>query len=392
MPALIAVSIAGFAGYSTLIAVAPLWAVRGGAGPGGAGLVNAVLLLTTVAVQFGVPRLLDRFGHTAVLVAGLVFLGLPALGYGLSDRLAPVLAMSALRGVGFAIITVTGSAMVARLVPPGRLGAGIGVYGLAVAVPMLVLLPLSVPIADRLGFEAAFALAALPLLGVPAAFPLGRRMDRLARATRADAARADAARVDPAVRPAAGRSERRELARRLGRPIGILLSVTLAGGGVLTFLPQLVGSSDLAAAGLLALSLTAAASRFAIGALADRTGPKPYLAPLLLLTAASMLGTAGWLRAPGDSWVLVAAVGVVGVGYGALQSLTLVVSFQEASRDQVNRASAAWNAGFDAGTGLGALLTGYLAAGYSFPTAFAVLAVIVLAALAAVPGIGTQAR
>ena len=72
-------------------------------------------------------------------------MGVPALGYGLSDALPSVLAMSAVRGVGFAILTVTGSATVALLVPPARLGAAIGVYGLAIALPMLLWLPASVP-------------------------------------------------------------------------------------------------------------------------------------------------------------------------------------------------------------------------------------------------------
>ena len=102
MPALLVVTTAGFSGYAALIAVAPLWAVRGGADEVGAGLVNAVLLLSTVAAQTGVPWALNRFGHPVVIGVGLVLLGLPALGYGLSDALGPVLVMSALRGVGFA--------------------------------------------------------------------------------------------------------------------------------------------------------------------------------------------------------------------------------------------------------------------------------------------------
>ncbi len=83
--------------------------------------------------------------------------------------------------------------------------------------------------------------------------------------------------------------------------------------------------------------------------------------------------------------MLLLAVTVVGVGYGALQNLTLVVAFQAVPRDRVNQASAAWNMGFDAGTGLGALVTGYLAAGFSFPTAFVVLAAVCLLAVVAVP-------
>jgi MFS family permease len=382
MPSLLVVSFAGFAGYAVLLAVAPLWAVRGGAGVGGAGLVNAVLLLTTVAVQTFVPWFLDRFGYTPVIVAGLLFLGAPALGYGLSAELGPVLAMSALRGVGFAVLTVVGSALVAQLIPAGRLGAAIGVYGLAVAVPMLVLLPLSVPIADGLGFTATFVLGALPLLGIPAAVLLGRALR--VRGRPRDPVGAGPA---PAAPAATVRTDRRELARRLGPPMIILLSVTLSGGAIITFLPQLVGSSGLAAVSLFLLSLSAALTRWLVGGMADRTGPKPYLAPLLLLTAAGMLALGWWASGPGSTWVLLPAVVAVGAGYGALQNLTLVASFQQVSAERVNVASATWNIGFDAGTGLGALVTGYLATGFSFPVAFVVLAVITVLAVATVRGI-----
>ncbi len=382
MPSLLVVCFAGFSGFAVLLAVAPLWAVRGGADESGAGLVNAVLLLTTVAVQSFVPWSLDRFGHTPVIIAGLVFLGAPALGYGLSAELGPVLAMSALRGVGFAVITVVGSALVAQLMPAGRLGAGIGVYGLAVAVPMLLLLPLSVPIADGVGFEATFLLGALPLLGIPAAVLLGRRLRVGARVQPGAAAGLSAV----GERRASTAADRRELARGLGPPMVILLSVTLSGGAIMTFLPQLVGSS-VAAVSLFLITLSAAVTRWLVGGLADRTGPKPYLAPLLLLTGAGLLAIAWWAAGPGSLWVLLPAVVAVGAGYGALQNLTLVASFQQVGPERVNVASATWNIGFDAGTGLGALVTGYLATGFSFPVAFVVLAVSSMLAVVAVRGI-----
>src|SRR5699024_2096636 len=47
MPLLLTATFLGFAGFAVLMPVAPLWAVRGGAGEGGAGLVNGALLLFT---------------------------------------------------------------------------------------------------------------------------------------------------------------------------------------------------------------------------------------------------------------------------------------------------------------------------------------------------------
>ena len=179
MPALVAVSLTAFSGYAALLAVAPAWAVEGGTNEAGAGLVNGVLLAATVATQLFVPRLLRRFGTTPVLVTGLVLLGAAAPAYVLSDALVPVLAWSAVRGMGFGIVTVLGSTIVAHLVPPERRGEAIGVYGLAVAAPMVLLMPTSVAVADRFGYGWVFAVASLPLLGLPWGLRLGRLVDRI---------------------------------------------------------------------------------------------------------------------------------------------------------------------------------------------------------------------
>src|SRR4051794_4205047 len=162
-------SMFGFSGYAALLAVAPLWVVRGGSTAAGAGLVNGVLLAATVLTQLAVPRALATWGTGRVLVTGLLLLGLPAPAYLLSDELGWVLGLSAVRGAGFGILTVVGSTVVAQLVPVSRRGAAIGVYGLSVAVPNLLLLPGSVPIVDRWSFAPVFwTVGALPLLGVPA--------------------------------------------------------------------------------------------------------------------------------------------------------------------------------------------------------------------------------
>ena len=167
-------SVFGFSGYAALLAVAPLWAVDGGATAAGSGLVNGVLLAATVLAELVVPRALASLGYRASVggraaAARRARAGIPAV-----RRVGRVLGLSAVRGLGFGILTVVGSTVVAHLVPAGQRGAAIGVYGLAVAVPNLVLLPGSVPVVDRWGFVPVFWAAALPVLGVPFGVRLAR--------------------------------------------------------------------------------------------------------------------------------------------------------------------------------------------------------------------------
>ncbi len=355
-------SVFGFSGYAALLAVAPLWAVNGGSTAAGSGLVNGVLLAATVLAQLGVPRALARWGTGRVLVAGLLLLGVPAPLYLLSDQLGWVLGLSAVRGLGFGILTVVGSTVVARLVPAGQRGAAIGVYGLAVAVPNLLLLPGSVPVVDRWGFDPVFWAAALPVLGVPPAL-------RLARILRG---------ADHNQPARAGRRSPVRLRALSGivAPTLVLFSITMAGGAVLTFAPQLTDSGT-AALVLFIMGITAALSRWLIGAVADRRGARPFIAPLLSCAAAAM-AVCAWAVAREQSVALIVAATALGLSYGALQNLTLIVAFAAVEPEHIPAASAGWNIGFDSGTACGAVLAGVLASAYSFPVALVTLAAICL--------------
>src|SRR3712207_8142693 len=98
MQALVGVTALGFASYCLTLASLPTYAVLGGAGAATAGLVTAVFLLVTIAVQGTVPTLSARFGQGPVLVAGLLALGVPSPFYALDDGLPWLCALSTVRG------------------------------------------------------------------------------------------------------------------------------------------------------------------------------------------------------------------------------------------------------------------------------------------------------
>lgn len=334
--------------------------------------MNGVLLLFTVLTQLFVPRALRRFGWGLVLAVGLVLLGAPGVALALSNELGVVLGLSAVRGIGFGVLTVTGSAAVAALVDPERRGEAIGAYGLTVAVPNLVLLPAGPWIAESVGYWVALALSALPLAGIPAAL-------RLASALRLSAPDLHAGMSGS---PDPGDPESAAY-RRLLRPMLLLLAVTLAGGAVITFTPQMVESRSVAAGGLLLMGLSAALSRWRVGVFADRYGAQLFLVPLVPLTGVGM-ALVSWSVADSDgvrAGSFLVAMLLVGLCYGGLQNLTLVVSFTAVSRRHHNLASAVWNVGFDAGTALGSVAVGVIAELTSFATAFLVAGAIAVATL-----------
>ncbi|MEO7124349.1 MAG: MFS transporter [Lacisediminihabitans sp.] len=378
MPSLLVATAAGFSGYAALFPVSPLWAVRGGADEAGSGLVNGVLLFVTVLTQILVPRLLRRFGVALVLGAGLALLGVPSLLQLISNTLGWVLVLAGVRGIGFGILTVCGAAAVAHLVTPARHGAAIGAYGAAIAVPQVLLLPLGPWLADSVGFWLVFALGTLPVLGIGFTPRLARAWrvhdsDGAQRPSDADATKAFA---DDGPR-------RKWIPAGLLRPMFLLFGATLAGGALITFAPQMVSAAAATTGGLALLTITAAITRWGIGGLADRYGTRPFLWPLVVLTIVALALAAYAVADPGATrvFLFLIAMALAGIAYGGLQNLTLLLSLTSVRREDYDTASAAWNIGFDVGSGVGSVLVGSLAASFAFPPALLVAAVISLATL-----------
>ncbi|WP_409332972.1 MFS transporter [Trujillonella humicola] len=358
MRALMAVTVLGFASYCLTLASLPTYAVQGGASETTAGIVTAVFLLVTIVSQISVPALTARFGVGPVLAAGLVAIGLPSPLYALGDGLVWLSWLSAVRGVGFGIITVLGALLAAAVAPPERRGESIGLYGLAIAVPNLVAVPAGVALvlAGHAGWLAW--LAALPLLGLLFLPALVRTA------------------TPPAPSPGGG-AGRRAVGASLA-PALVLLVVTLAGGGVVTFLPIERPDGWLATVALLVMGVTTAVARWRVGMLADRLGTR-LLLPLGLAVGAVGIALLGGGLAWGDGWVLAAAA-LFGACYGSVQNLTLLTAFARSGPAGATTASSMWNASFDAGTALGALALGWVAAGLGLSWTYVLVAAVLVMA------------
>jgi predicted MFS family arabinose efflux permease len=359
MRALVGVTVLGFASYCLTLASLPAYAVRGGAGESTAGVVTAVLLTVTIAVQTVVPALTARFGQAPVLVAGLIALGAPSPFYAVDDGLIWLSALSAVRGAGFAVLTVLGATLAAQVAPVERRGEAIGIYGLAIAVPNLVAVPTGVALVLDGHTTWLAMLAASPLLGLFLVPALVRAMP-------------------PAeVRGPAGSGRTAALAALA--PSLVLLVVTMAGGGLVTFLPIERPDGVLATAALLLFGITGAVTRWRAGLIADRWGSRLLMPLALLVGAAGLVVVAAGLGSS-DAWVLVGAA-VFGAGFGAVQNLTLLAAFARAGEGGTTSASAMWNASFDAGTAAGALVLGMVAAGIGLDWTYVVVAALLAAAL-----------
>lgn len=375
MPHLLATTGLAFAGFAVLLPVAPMHVVALGGDTFLAGLVNAVLMGTTILTQLVVERVRSRIGWSAVLVLGCLFLGLPSLVEILASQAWQVIALAAVRGIGFGIITVSGASAIAVLFAPEHRGRAVGAYGLAVAASQLVLTPVAPWIAETAGFTTAYVLAAIPIVGVPFAMSAGAVIGQRSRDVTATTARTSGIAVEDW--HGAASVEAGVPFTRLLPPIIALTAVTCAGGAIMTFAPQFAPDAVLTLGLLLVFTAAAAISRWVAGGLADRFGAQTFIVPALGIAALGLAGMAASIAGivgTGGTTLLIAGALLVGTSFGVMQNVTLVRAFELAGEHAKGTASTAWNVAFDAGTGIGALGIGALAAGTSFAFSFVLLA------------------
>lgn len=361
---LILLTFAAFAalfGFQLLLSVVPLYADEAGGGSSGAGLATTAFMLTTVLTQIQMPRILRRFGYGQALTVGLLLLGPPALLYLAAAEIPPILAVTLLRGVGFGIVTVVFAALIAELAPPGRRGEALGLLGIAITVPTIFANSLGLWLVERFGFEVAFLIGGLaPVLGLGAV--LGIRRAVPSGGEDGDGADGFFAGL------------RRAPLRRLAL---LFAASTMAAGVIITFLPLATPRTGpfSAASALLIIGVVSTVTRWWAGRYGDRRDARVLLAPGLLACAA---GTA---VLPAGGMALIFGAALFGAGFGLLENATLVLMMERVSETEYGLGSTLWNAAFDAGTGVGALVFGFVISAFGFTVAFVLCAALVATAL-----------
>ena len=249
--------------FFLLLSVMPMLAAAAGAGSAGAGLMTSALLAGTVIAEIAATRAIRRFGYRAVVVAGAVLLGAPALVLLPHEPQAVMAGVSFVRGIGFGLCGVAIGALTATLLPAERRGEGLGLLGLVSGVPAVLALPAGVWLAGHHLATVAVVMAVVTGLTPVAVIrwlPNGARESSAARAQRNGGTQAPRYRL----------------------PL-IFAAGTVAAGVLDSFLPLAKGvPSGTVSAALLVQAIAATLSRWQAGRHGDRYGHARLLIPALV--------------------------------------------------------------------------------------------------------------
>ncbi|WP_024799663.1 MFS transporter [Nocardia sp. BMG51109] len=345
LPVLLVVTFLAFVDYAALLSVVPLWAAEGGAAGAGVGATTGVMMAATVATQLAAPWLFRIFPLRTMLVVGAVLLGGPTPLYVLSADIAPIMAITVVRGVGFACVVMAGATFVADLAADGRLASSASLYGVAAALPNLGALAGGVWAARTWGFAPVFWGSAAACL---AGALLALLLPEANRGTFRLASTADV--------------------RSIAVPIVLFVLTAGSFGAATTFLPVALPDAGTASWALLAASVALVAARLGAGAVGDRRGAGRLLPAAMLCCAAGLVLTAVSLT--GIPYLVVVGAALLGAGFGACQNDSFVLTIQRLGAGRSGTASTIWNIAYDGGLGLGAVVVGWFVGSAGYAGAF----------------------
>ncbi|WP_088227306.1 MFS transporter [Desulfosporosinus sp. FKB] len=342
-----------FGSFYYLLSTLQYYVLQLGGSVASVGLVMGIFTLVAVAVRPIVGQLLDTRGRHLLLMFGLIVILVSFIIYPLVHQLWWLILIRILHGIGWSVVPVAISTIVADVVPGKRRGEAMGYYSNFMDVAMAIGPFAGVLLLQFGNYKAVFWGAALTLLP----------------------AFAFAGSVHERYQPNSDGSNGSRLSRAALLPGFVMMTASIGYGCVVSFLPTLVmdrgitgnflGLSDYAFY-YIVYALTLLLTRGIWGRLSDKYGRKAAIMPgMLLLAGGTFLLAYTW------SFPILLLVGVVyAAGFGAAQPSILAWTVDRAGHTERGAAVSTFFIAFDGGLGLGALLMGMVIQHFSYEVTF----------------------
>lgn len=317
-------------------------------------LVVSLFALSAIFTRFFAAYLLQKGKRDLVLYLGLIIMILTTAGYYFSYTIELFLLVRILYGVGFGMISTVLPTMVTYVIPPKRLGEGIGFYGLSTSLalsfgPLIGLFLLGdYGFGNLIFFSTLILLFIFPMLTVKKHIPMESA-------------------------PLKQEQERKSMiptATIMPVILNFLLSLTY--GGILSFLALFGKENNISNVGYFFLANAAATImiRPIAGKLFDRKGHSAVIIPgslavffgLTLLTFST------------NTYLLIISALFYGLGYGMIQPTLQSWMIKSVPKNQRGTANSLFFNSLDLGIALGAMVLGIIAMNTSYASMYWVCA------------------
>lgn len=336
--------------FHSLIPTLPLYIQKFGGTDKETGLALAFLTVAAVVIRPIAGWALDGYGRRLILLFGLILFLVPSIIYIWQVPVYLLLFLRLVQGFGWGICSTAAGTVASDVVPAGRVGEGMGYFGLATSISLATAPAYGLWLIDKFSFTTLFmSCVVLTVISLVLAQPI--RYSHQVGAT--------------------GRAKPVFIEKTALRPALVILFVTVTYSSLLSFLALFARQQGKATAGLFftTLAVTTLVTRPLSGVIVDKLGRRGYdlvILPGILAIAASMLVLAGTAR---PLHLLLGGI-LYGIGFGFIQPTMLALCISKVSPDKRGAANATYWTAFDIGVASGSVIWGLVVSAYGYAVMF----------------------
>lgn len=153
-----------FVNFHALLPTFPFFVTYLGGDAVAIGLATALFSIASIVSRPFVGWLIDTKGRCSILVLSMIGMGLMPMGYFVSAGIAMAVLLRTAHGAFHAASSNATSTWVTDIIPRSRMGEGLGMYGLSMAISTAVAPALGLAVMNVWGFRPLFAVTALAAL------------------------------------------------------------------------------------------------------------------------------------------------------------------------------------------------------------------------------------
>lgn len=337
-----------FVNFHALLPTFPFFVTYLGGDAQTIGLATALFSIASIISRPFVGRMVDTTGRRTVLTLGLIGMALMPMGYFFAAGIASAIVLRTAHGIFHAASSNASASWVADIVPPQRMGEGIGMYGLSMAISTAVAPAAGLALMHTFGFRPLFGLATFTaVVALIIGLSIGKRDYTLDR----------------------GPLRWKQLFERRSLPAAVTQFFYMMSYGVIeVYVAIYADSCGLPGAGIyfIFIALATIATRLIMGRRIDRCseslmvygGNVTIIAGILLLVFIHT--TAAYLF----SAIL------LGYSFGTLQPALQTMAMRPVPSERRGAAGSTFFVAFDLGIALGGYIAGVLVKHFSYDTMF----------------------
>ncbi|MEX5288551.1 MFS transporter [Acinetobacter towneri] len=332
-----------------------------------AGLAMTLFMLSAIAIRPFSGLIIEKFGVKKTLYVSEIMFCLCSVAYIFVDSLLFLLVLRFLHGIWFSIVTTVTVPIANNFIPDSRKGEGMGYFLVSLNLGIVLGPLIGLGLIQTISYS---AISTLLSLSVWVGFAFCLMIPLVANANKAQ--------VESIPKRKLGLHD---FVEKKALPVSLMaMMVSFAYASIMSFISTFAESRHMlsyASLFFVVFAISMMSLRPITGKIYDHHGPSVVIYPAIALFA---LGLIVLSQVQSVIGFMFAAV-LIGVGFGSAQPCLQTISIQRSPKDRIGHATSTYFCCYDIGIAIGALVLGYVIAGYDYTVAYLLCAVLTFISL-----------